>query len=216
MQPEDLAALRQDYKKAVLDLADAGNDPFSFFRKWLDEALAAGEPEPNAMTLATADAAGMPHARIVLLKGLEDGHFVFYTNYESNKAAEISGNGRAALVFFWPGLERQVRVEGTVAQVASATSDAYFAVRPRGSQLGAWASPQSREVAGRAALAENFRKTEQQFEGMEHVPRPPHWGGFGIAPRRIEFWQGRSSRMHDRVVFEREEGQGWKIFRLAP
>lgn len=216
MQPKDLAALRQDYKKAALDLTDAGRDPFSFFRKWLDEALAAGVPEPNAMTLATADAEGLPHARIVLLKALEDERFVFYTNYESHKAAEISGNGHAALVFFWPELERQVRVEGPVKQVAAAVSDAYFAVRPRGSQLGAWASPQSREVPDREALEEVFRKTEQRFKDGSGVPRPSHWGGFGIAPRRIEFWQGRSSRMHDRVVFEREQDQDWRIFRLAP
>lgn len=215
MQPSDLAALRQDYKKAALEPADAGENPFSFFRKWLDEALAAGVPEPNAMTLATADASGLPHARIVLLKGMEDERFVFYTNYKSNKAAEISGNGHAALVFFWPELERQVRIEGPVEKVDASISDAYFAVRPRGSQLGAWASPQSREVPNREVLEENFRKTERRFEGVENVLRPAHWGGYGVAPRRIEFWQGRSSRMHDRVVFEKG-AQGWKVFRLAP
>lgn len=215
MQPKDLAALRQDYKRAALDKQDAGEDPVSFFRKWLDEALAAGVPEPNAMTLATADVAGKPHARIVLLKGLEDDRFVFYTNYESNKGVEISGNGHAALVFFWPELERQVRVEGGLEKVTASASDAYFAVRPRGSQLGAWASPQSREVTDRAVLEDTFRKTEQRFEGVEAVPRPAHWGGYGVMPVRIEFWQGRSSRMHDRVVFEKESG-GWNRVRLAP
>ncbi len=215
MQPEALAALRQDYKKAALDGADAGACPLRFFRKWLDEALTAGVPEPNAMTLATADRDGQPHARIVLLKGLENDQFVFYTNYESNKSEEISGNGRAALVFFWPELERQVRIEGPVAKVDPAVSDAYFAVRPRGSQLGAWASPQSREVADREALEESFRKTEARFETAAAVPRPLHWGGYGVAPQRIEFWQGRSSRMHDRVVFQKA-GQAWKVARLAP
>lgn len=215
MQPEDLAALRQDYKKAALDTVDAGDCPLQFFRKWLDEALVAGVPEPNAMTLATADREGKPHARIVLLKGLEAEGFVFYTNYESNKSEEISGNGQAALVFFWPELERQVRVEGPVRKIPAAGSDAYFAVRPRGSQLGAWASPQSREVADRGVLEASFRKTEAQFEAAASVPRPPHWGGYGVVPHRIEFWQGRSSRMHDRIVFQKE-GTGWKVFRLAP
>jgi len=215
MQPSDLAALRQDYKKASLEKEDTGTDPLAFFRKWLDEALAAGVPEPNAMTLATADRSGNPHARIVLLKALEEDQFVFYTNYESHKGREISGNGRAALVFFWPELERQVRVEGGVEKVSEAVSDAYFAVRPRGSQLGAWASPQSREVADRSVLEDYFRKSEDRFAGAAEVPRPAHWGGYGVSPVRVEFWQGRSSRMHDRIVFEKAE-TGWKIVRLAP
>ncbi len=215
MQPEELASLRQDYQKAALDVADAGDSPFSFFQKWLDEAATAGIKEPNAMTLATVDAEGSPHARTVLLKGMEAGQFVFYTNYESDKAAQISANSKAALLFFWPELERQVRVEGSIEKVAEAVSDAYFSVRPRGSQLGAWASPQSREVRSRAALEEAFREAEARFEGTENIPRPLHWGGYGVEAMRIEFWQGRSSRMHDRVVFEKS-GAGWKKFRLAP
>lgn len=215
MQPEELAYLRQDYRKAALDVADTGDNPLSFFQKWMDEAATAGIKEPNAMTLATVDADGAPHARIVLLKGMEAGQFVFYTNYESDKAAQIRTNSKAALLFFWPELERQVRVEGLVEKVSADLSDAYFAVRPRGSQVGAWASPQSREVATREVLEENFRMAETQFEETEKVPRPLHWGGYGVAAMRIEFWQGRSSRMHDRVVFEKS-GEGWKKFRLAP
>lgn len=215
MQPDALAALRQDYQKAALDIADVGENPFLFFQKWMDEALAAGIKEPNAMTLATVDGDGAPHARIVLLKGMEEDRFVFYTNYESDKAAQISAHSRVALLFFWPELERQVRVEGPIAKVAAAVSDAYFAVRPRGSQLGAWASPQSRRVESREVLEENFKSTEARFEKTEAPPRPPHWGGYGVEVLRIEFWQGRRSRMHDRVVFEKAD-EGWNTFRLAP
>ncbi|RYD51988.1 MAG: pyridoxamine 5'-phosphate oxidase [Sphingobacteriales bacterium] len=210
-----LAGLREDYKRATLDRADTGSDPLLFFRNWLDEALAAQVPEPNAMTLATVDVSGQPHARIVLLKGLEDGQFVFYTNYESHKAAEISENGRVALVFFWPELERQVRIEGLIAKVSAEMSEAYFAVRPRRSQLGAWASPQSREVTGREVLEERFQEAESRFEGVASVPRPTHWGGYGVTAHLMEFWQGRRSRMHDRIVFRKTDG-GWEPVRLAP
>jgi pyridoxamine 5'-phosphate oxidase len=211
----DLASLREDYKKATLEKSDAGEDPLSFFRNWMDAAVAARVPEPNAMTLATVDASGQPHARIVLLKGLEDGQFVFYTNYESHKAAEISTNGRVALVFFWPELERQVRIEGTIAKVSAERSEAYFAVRPRRSQLGAWASPQSQEITSRESLEERFQEAEARFEGAEAVPRPAHWGGYGITAHLMEFWQGRRSRMHDRIVFRKTDA-AWESVRLAP
>ncbi len=215
MLTNDLASLREDYKKATLEISDAGEDPLVFFRNWMDAAVAARVPEPNAMTLATVDASGQPHARIVLLKGLENDQFVFYTNYESHKAAEISENGRVALVFFWPELERQVRIEGTVAKVEASTSDAYFAVRPRGSQLGAWASPQSQEVISREVLEETYQAVEDRFNETEFVPRPEHWGGYGVTAHLMEFWQGRRSRMHDRIVFQKT-GEAWESVRLAP
>jgi pyridoxamine 5'-phosphate oxidase len=194
--------------------ATADRDPLELFREWFAAAVAAGIFLPEAMTVATATAGGAPSARMMLLKGVEDGGFVFFTNYESRKAAEIEANPRAALVFHWPVLERQVRVEGTVARLDPAASEAYFRTRPRGSRIGAWASRQSAALADRAELEAQVREHEARFAGGE-VPLPPFWGGFRLVPERIEFWQGRLNRLHDRLRFERA-GTGWRAVRLYP
>lgn len=214
MARPDLAALRQNYTRAGLTERDADPDPFRFFHRWFDEALAASVREPNAMTLATVGADGQPAARIVLLKGVDERGFVFYTNYESRKGRELAAHPRAALAFWWQELERQVRVEGTVEKVTPEESDAYFAGRPRGSRLGAWASDQSRPIPDRATLEGRLSKVAAAYpEGA--VPRPPHWGGFRVVPTLVEFWQGRPSRLHDRLQYT-PSGEGWTIQRLAP
>lgn len=200
---------------SALDEHEAPDNPVSFFELWFAQATEAGEKEPNAMTLATADAKGIPSARIVLLKGLEDGKFVFYTNYKSRKGQELLDNPHAALLFFWQTLERQVRIEGTITKVSAHTSDAYFASRPQGSRIGAIASPQSQKISGRKWLEEEFNRLQQQYKDTEHIPRPEHWGGFALDPIRIEFWQGRSSRLHDRVLYEKVNNE-WLRSRLAP
>jgi pyridoxamine 5'-phosphate oxidase len=210
----DLARLRVEYKRAAFSERDAAANPFEQFTRWFDEALAAAVPEPNAMTLATVDEAGRPSARIVLLKSFDARGFVFHTNYDSRKGRELAVNARAALLFFWPELERQVRVEGRIEQVDAAAADAYFASRPRLSRLGAWASPQSAPLPDRAALEAAFAQAEQRFPG-EDVTRPPHWGGYRVVPVRFEFWQGRASRLHDRIEY-RKDDKGWQIGRLAP
>lgn len=209
----DLAALRRDYANEPLDRAHVDADPLVQFRRWFDEARAAVEGEVNAMVLATVGADGAPSARVVLLKGLDHG-FVFYTNRLSRKGIELDTTPAAALCFHWDALTRQVRVEGAVERVDEATSDGYFASRPRGSQLGAWASPQSEIVATREALDARLAEAEARFAGIE-VPRPPHWGGYRVVPARLEFWQGRSGRLHDRLRYVRE-GAGWRLERLGP
>lgn len=188
-----------------------------FFRRWFEEAETAQVEEVNAMTLATVDAAGLPHARIVLLKGLDEKGFVFFTNYNSAKGRDLITHPQAALLFFWKDLERQVRVEGAAEMISAAESDAYFFSRPPESRIGAWASPQSQIIATRSILEENERKYREQFPDNDHIPRPEHWGGFRVIPSRIEFWQGRSSRLHDRIVFSRDtESAPWNRHRLAP
>jgi pyridoxamine 5'-phosphate oxidase len=210
-----IADLRRDYRLASLDETTVGDDPLAFFRRWFGEAHAAGIDEVNAMTLATASPGGQPHARVVLLKGLDDQGFVFYTNYDSDKGVQLAANPQAAAVFFWKELERQVRIEGIVERVSESESNAYFASRPEGSRIGAWASAQSQPVDSRGVLEAIFQSYEEKFSG-DDIPRPAHWGGYCIIPHRVEFWQGRSSRMHDRIVFIRGNDGGWSRQRLQP
>ncbi len=207
--------MRKDYGLAGLLEKDLAKNPFRQFEQWFAEAEAAKLLEPNAMTLATVGRDGRPSARTVLLKGCDGRGFVFYTNYESRKGRELADRAHAALVFAWVPMERQVIVEGPVTRVSREEADAYFHSRPRASQLAAWASPQSTVVAGRAVIEESFRVIERKYEGRE-VPLPPHWGGFRLSPGTVEFWQGRRSRLHDRLRYRREADGDWTIERLAP
>jgi pyridoxamine 5'-phosphate oxidase len=209
----NIASLRQDYKGESLNEADVASDPFTQFQRWFDEALRAELPMANAMTLATVGADGAPSARIVLLKGIDHNGFVFYTNYMSRKGRELAGNPRAALVFHWTDLEREVRIDGNVEKVTAAESDEYFASRPLGSRHAAIASPQSEVVASRAVLEARFNAAAADHG--EAAPRPAHWGGYRVLPGSIEFWQGRPSRLHDRLLYTRS-GERWAISRLAP
>jgi len=211
---ENIQNLRQDYRSAQLSEADVNTDPIQQFKIWFGEAIAAQLYEPNVMTLATADRDGNPSARIVLLKDFDENGFVFYTNYESKKGRELAENPTAALVFFWPELERQVRIEGLVRKVDDETSAAYFHSRPVGSQIGATASPQSQVISDRSLLEEKVAELSAAYEGKE-IPRPLHWGGYVVIPDFMEFWQGRSSRLHDRIAYDLVEGS-WIINRLAP
>jgi len=202
------------YNEDAIDEATVDRDPLQLFQRWLDDAKATGMRLPEAVTLATATPDGKPSARLVLLKGADERGFVFYTNYQSRKARELDSNAQAALVFYWPQLERQVRVEGKVERTSAEESDAYFKTRPRESQIGAVASPQSEVIASRAALQKTADELEKFYEGRE-VERPAHWGGYRLRPERIEFWKGRPGRLHDRIVYERADGT-WTIKRLAP
>jgi pyridoxamine 5'-phosphate oxidase len=209
----DLAQLRKEYALETLDEADVDRDPLKQFGVWMVEAIHAQVPEPTAMTLATADATAHPSARVVLLKGLDPRGFVFFTNYESRKGRELAANPLAALMFFWKELERQVRIEGKVEKVSADESSAYYITRPLGSRIGAWASPQSRVIDNRAWLEKRW--TELGAQHGEDPERPPHWGGYRVIPEHIEFWQGRRSRLHDRIAYSRL-GNAWEIARLAP
>lgn len=200
---------------AELNAATAGDDPIHFFTQWFMEAQKAEISEVNAMTLATVGADNMPDARIVLLKGLEEGQFVFYTNYNSTKGKNIAHNPNVSLVFFWKELERQVRISGRAEKVSYATSEAYFHTRPEGSQLGAWTSPQSQPIDSRDVLDQNYIKYEKEFSG-KIIPCPQHWGGYAVTPASIEFWQGRSNRIHDRIRFNKAANGSWEKQRLAP
>jgi pyridoxamine 5'-phosphate oxidase len=210
-----IANMREEYTWSDLSEADVDADPLRQFAKWFEQALAAHLPEPNAMTLATATPDGQPSARMVLLKAFDASGFTFFTNYDSRKGRELATNPRAALLFFWPQLQRQVRIEGTVERTSEAESDAYFRSRPLGSRLGAWASQQSEVIAGRHVLEERMRELAQRFADGE-VPRPPHWGGYRVYPLTIEFWQGRPDRLHDRLRYQRVQPTGWRLERLSP
>ena len=209
-----ISSIRKDYQLKSLSESDVHANPISQFGQWWEDALTSKIEEVNAMTLSTVNAGGRPSARIVLLKGFDHNGFVFFTNYESEKGIHLSINPYASLVFFWKELERQVRIEGACEKVSEEESDLYFHSRPLGSQLGAWASPQSRVIEDRKDLEDNFKILEGRFT-TEDIPRPPHWGGFRVIPEKIEFWQGRSSRLHDRIVYTKSE-EDWSIVRLAP
>ena len=215
LKKEEVEALRRDYRHRTLMEENVADEPVKQFAKWFRQALAADLPDANAMTLATVSEAGQPSARIVLLKGFDTSGFRFYTNYTSRKAKELEENPQAALCFFWPKLERQVRIEGVVKRVGKKASADYFNKRPRQSQLGAWASHQSTVVNSREELEQNFEKMKQRFENDEEIPLPEFWGGFMLEPERLEFWQGRPGRLHDRIVYSKENN-GWEIVRLSP
>jgi len=209
-----IADIRKEYMRESLSEGDVELDPFLQFTRWWKEAVGSDITEVNAMTLATCNKEGMPSARTVLLKDYDKSGFVFFSNYESRKAKDIDENPQASLLFFWKELERQVRIEGRIEKVDATESDSYFHSRPEGSRIGAWASPQSRVVRSRDVIEEDVRRYQAAFE-QAPIPRPPHWGGYRVIPVHIEFWQGRSSRLHDRILYS-IEADSWKISRLAP
>jgi pyridoxamine 5'-phosphate oxidase len=211
----NIADIRKDYKLKSLSETAIESNPILQFDKWWDEALKSDIDEVNAFTLATASREGKPSARIVLLKGFDARGFVFFTNYESNKGILLADNPNASMVFFWKELQRQVRIDGIVEKVSAAESDAYFASRPEGSRIGAWASPQSKVVNTREELENKFSDYELKFS-EKNIPRPPFWGGYRVQPQLIEFWQGRQNRLHDRIQYSLQKDNSWKIERLAP
>ena len=209
----NIADLRKEYTQAKLDLEHVAADPLKQFEAWFQDALQAQILELTAMTLATVDAAGHPDARIVLLKGVSDGDFLFFTNYRSQKGRELEAHPHAALIFFWPQLERQIRIKGAVRVASAAESDEYYASRPLSARIGAWASPQSESISDRTVIERNVAAITEKYG--DHPPRPPHWGGYRVTPQTLEFWQGRRDRLHDRILYCRD-GDAWRIERLAP
>lgn len=207
--------LRQDYKSSFLLEKEVDTDPFKQFSKWFDNAISAKVLEPNAMTLATASKEGLPSARIVLLKDFNEYGFTFYTNFNSYKAQQLEKNPLAALIFFWGDLERQIRIEGVVEKINSTEAEGYFQSRPKGSQLGAWVSPQSEVIPDRSFLEKTLEELSEKYKNKE-VPKPEHWGGYRVIPNAIEFWQGRSNRLHDRLLYTQNKDKSWKLIRLAP
>ncbi len=212
---DKIASLRTEYTKASLDIKSVNKNPLLQFGKWFDEALASKALEPSAMTLATISESGKPSARIVLLKGVSNDRFHFYTNYQSQKGQELEKNPACALTFFWPELERQVRVSGFAERATAQESDEYFQSRPRGSQIGAWASPQSIVIKDRSLIEQRAKEIEEKYKNDKVLPRPKQWGGYCVVPFEIEFWQGRASRLHDRILYTLIDGK-WQINRLAP
>ena len=215
MSKSPIADLRRDYALNSLQEAEVAKDPFDQFTVWWEQATRAAIDEVNAMTLSSLNG-NTPESRIVLLKGYDKNGFVFFTNYESAKGQQLKANPACSLLFFWKELERQIRIIGTATPIDATASDAYFHSRPLGSQLGAWASPQSQVVENKKWLEEQYAALEKQYQGQSVIPRPPHWGGYCVNPSRIEFWQGRPSRMHDRITYTKEQTGNWKIERLAP
>lgn len=210
-----IADIRKEYQKASLDEREAPSNPIALFDSWFHDALRAEALEPNAMCLSTAGDGKHPEARIVLLKGINEGGFEFFTNYHSRKGQALMANPYCSLTFFWPELERQVRINGECTKLTSEESDIYFASRPRGSQIGAWVSQQSEKLQNREQLEKQLQETEASFENSA-IMRPPHWGGFRVIPSQIEFWQGRPNRLHDRLLYERVTETAWDLARLSP
>lgn len=215
LNEQEIRNLRTDYTRHRLDEHDVATNPLEQFQAWMQEAIKANVHEPNAMHLATVKPDGRPAGRVVLLRGLDDAGFSFFTNYNSDKGQQLMGSGFAALTFFWPELERQIRIEGSIVKLNDQENDDYFYSRPRGSRLGAWASPQSQPIANRQELERMAQLLEAKYPEPQVIPRPPHWGGFRLLPDSIEFWQGRASRLHDRIRY-RKSSQAWLIERLAP
>ncbi|WP_219855938.1 pyridoxamine 5'-phosphate oxidase [Pontibacter mangrovi] len=211
----NIAEIRKNYSKQSLSEQEVSPEPISQFNKWLQEALQSEVEEPTALVLSTVNSQGRPSARVVLLKGVDEQGFMFFTNYESRKGQELAQNPYASLTFFWPALERQVRIEGKVEKVAAQESDEYFHSRPKGSQIGAWASPQSQVISARQVLEQREKELSAKYAEAEELPRPEYWGGYRLVPAYLEFWQGRPSRLHDRLAYELQ-GQEWLIKRLAP
>lgn len=218
MSIDQLANMRRNYTRDGLLEEHAPDQPLPLFKQWFADALATEQPpvEPNAMMLATVDQAGQPHCRVLLLKGLDDSGFVFYSNYASAKGQQLAAQPQAAITFFWPALERQIRIEGVIERVTAQESDAYFNIRPLGSRHGAWASAQSQPLSGRAELERALTEVEQRFADDQQPPRPAHWGGYRLVPQRMEFWQGRTCRLHDRLSYHLDADGQWLRERLAP